>query len=87
MDWQSYFTQLVSIIDPTRTFPRGFDWSDKATIEALLTELRTVAKTDHAIEVERLQAQLEVVDEKSAAEARMLAAGVSRADIEKVRGR
>ena len=87
MDWQAKFTQLVGVIDPTRSFPRDFAWDDEATIDALIAGLRTHAKTDHQVEAESLRTQLAAVDTKYAAEQRLKAAGAKQADIDALKGK
>lgn len=84
MDWQAKFSQLVGIIDPTRSFPPDFAWDDEATIDALIKELRAHAKTDHQVENAALKASLAAVDAKAEAKQRLKALGATDADLEKL---
>lgn len=87
MDWQDKFSQLVGIVDPTRSFPRDFKWDDEATIDALIAGLRTHAKTDAQVELVTVKTRLAEKDAVYAAEQRLKAAGVKQADIDALKGK
>ena len=87
MGWQAKFTQLVGIIDPTRSYPANFKWDDEATIDALISELRENAKTDHQVEAMNLRAQLAAKDAVYAAEQRLKAVGIKQSDIDTLKGK
>ena len=87
MDWQAKFSQLVSIVDPTRSFPPDFKWDDEKTIDALIAELRTHAQTDAQVELSTVKASLAAKDAVYAAEQRLKKAGVKQSDIDALKGK
>lgn len=87
MDYQAKFTQLVNIIDPSRTFPRDFDWDDESAIDALITELRTPAQTDDAVRANEAETRLAEKDADFALEKRLKESGVKQEDIDALKGR
>jgi len=87
MDWMARAAQLVNLIDPERGFAAGeFENLDTQGWAKLVASLRVLAGTDHAREVATLRTQLAALSKREATRQKAIAAGLTEAEIEELRG-
>jgi|GEM_PF-6055834 len=71
MDWQARASQLINLIDPTKSFKAGeFEALDDKAWAALVAELRGKALTNEKIELAQ-QAEAQRIADKQAALAKL----------------